>query len=84
MLKGFVEFDECYSGGTLKNKSNSARAEARKLAEGQLVRKGRNSDGKTPIFAMVERLGSVRAFVMPKIRKEAIFKLIHQHSQKEF
>lgn len=81
-LKGFVEFDESYSGGTLKNKSNSARAEARKLAEGESVRKGRNSDGKTPIFAMVERLGSVRAFVMPKIRKEAIFKLIREHVDK--
>jgi transposase len=83
MLKGFVEFDEAYSGGTLKNKSNSARAEARKLKEGQNHRVGRNSDGKTPIFAMVERMGSVRAFVMPKIRKDAIFKLIKQHVDKD-
>ncbi|MBS1685276.1 MAG: IS1595 family transposase [Bacteroidetes bacterium] len=76
MLKGFVEFDEAYSGGIMKNKSNAERKEARELAEGQKQRIGRNSDGKTPIFAMVERMGRVRAYVMPKIRKEAVYKLI--------
>jgi transposase len=83
MLKGFVEFDETYSGGSLTNKSNTERRESRKIKDGENTRKGRNSDGKTPVFAMVERLGRVRAFAMPNIRKDAIFKIIKENVAKD-
>ena len=78
-LKGFVEFDESYEGGKLTNKSLSKRAEFYANQPNERVVVGRNTDGKTPVFAMVERQGRVRAFVVPVIRKNAIYKLIKEN-----
>lgn len=79
MLHGFVDLDETYVGGKLSNKSKSKREELYKLSEGEHTVKGRNTDGKTPVFAMVERTGNVIAYVVPKIRKDAIYTIIKTH-----
>lgn len=54
-LTGIVEADETYVGGKRKGK----------FADG---RKGFIRDGKTPVVALVERGGRVRAVVMPKVQ----------------
>jgi transposase len=79
ILHGFVDLDETYVGGKLSNKSKSKREELYARSEGKNTIKGRNTDGKTPVFAMVQRNGSVIAYVMPKIRKDAIYSLIKAH-----
>ena len=82
VLMGFVDMDETYIGGSLKNRSK----EKRKAAQGETyIHKGkerirkRNVDNKTPVFAMVQRNGSVIAYAMPQITKQTIFSVIKEH-----
>lgn len=88
ILKGFVEFDESYSGGAFKNKSKQKRKEIRDNQERYIDRKGierirnRNTDGKASVFAMVERGGKVIAYTVPKITKATVFTLATKHIDK--
>jgi transposase-like protein len=75
-LKGFVEFDESYHGSSPKNWSKEKRKASK---EAEQKRLGRGLDTKTPIFAMIERQGRVRAFHVPNVTKDSIFKLIRDN-----
>jgi transposase-like protein len=56
-LKGIVEADETYIGGKEKNKHKSKRTGIR----------GRGATGKTPVFALVERTGELRAWKVKNV-----------------
>jgi transposase-like protein len=58
-LKGIVEADETYIGGKRKGKFAAGRP-------------GFVRDGKTPVVALVERGGRVRATVMPKVQAHEV------------
>jgi transposase len=62
-----VEMDETYVGGKRKNKHGN-----------RGIQRGRDNDGKTPVFGMVERggKGRVMAFVTPDVKTATIFPII--------
>lgn len=57
-LTGTVEVDETYVGGKLRGKPSKQRAAEERLKN------------KTPVVAMVQRGGDVRAMVMPRVNAE--------------
>lgn len=69
-LAGNVEADESYFGGKAKNMHKSKREE--KI-------KGRGTVGKTAVFGMVERKGSVKAKVVPDVQKGTLTQEIITH-----
>jgi transposase len=60
-----VEMDETYVGGKRKNKHGN-----------RGIQRGRDNDGKTPVFGMVERGGKVLAYVTPDVKAATIFPII--------
>lgn len=73
-LSGIVEADETYVGGKPRNKAMSvrmARREAQKL--------GPVPSDKTPVFAMVERGGQVRASVVPTVSSKNLREALLRH-----
>jgi transposase len=60
-----VEMDETYVGGKRKNKHGN-----------RGIQRGRDNDGKTPVFGMVERGGRVIAKVTPDAKAATIFPII--------
>ena len=66
-LKGFVEVDETY----MKTKETDTKPKT-----------GRDTENKTPVLGMVERLGTVKAIALPDATKKSIFPQIEQHIDK--
>lgn len=46
-------------------------------------KRGRGAEGKTAVFGMVERGGSVHTFVVPNVRRESIIPLVDAHVARE-
>lgn len=67
LLSGTVEADETFVGGRSRN-MHKIRREA--------VMKGRGAVGKTPVFGMVERGGSVRTQVVPNAQGRTLRPLL--------
>ena len=74
-LKGIVEIDETYMGGSISNKSNMERAE---IMENQ-----NRDDFKSPVIAMVERGGNIKAIAVTSAGKDEVHELIKLHIDKE-
>jgi transposase-like protein len=66
-----VEIDETYIGGLEKNKHAHKRQHA-----------GRGGTGKAPVFALVERDGSVRAFHVPNVNGANLAAIVNEHVAK--
>jgi transposase-like protein len=66
-LRGYVEIDETYVS-TGKSKKGDT---------------GRGTESKKPVFAVVERLGEVRATVMPEITIKHTDKYLQKHVSKD-
>jgi hypothetical protein len=66
-----VEIDETYIGGLEKNKHAHKRQHA-----------GRGGTGKAPVFALVERDGSVRAFHVPNVNGANLAAIVNEHIAK--
>lgn len=73
-LTGTVEVDETYVGGKVRHPDREARKKA-----------GWMGDNKTPVVAMVQRGGSVRAMVMPQVNaknlKSVMLTNVHRDSR---
>jgi len=69
-LKGIVEADETYVGGKVSNKHRSRG-------------RGRGTDNKTPVLALVERKGKVRSFPMARITGEVLGSVLKGHIHPE-
>jgi transposase-like protein len=66
-LKNVVEVDESYIGGKERNKHLSKRTKGSQ---------GRSTKTRTPVLAIVERNGYVRAVVAPKVNQQTVGKFI--------
>jgi transposase-like protein len=69
-LKGIVEVDETYVGG--RQKRNSGHFDARRGHPAE-------NSNKTPVVALVERQGKVRAFPMMRVTAENLHAAIYKH-----
>jgi hypothetical protein len=65
-LDGVVEADETYVGGKIRNRSRNQRLMAH-LEAGHLQRLPKRDNQKTPVMALVQRGGDVRAMVVPTV-----------------
>ena len=63
MLKGVVEADETYVGGKARNRNREAKPSNKR---------GRGAPNKTPVAAVVERGGEVRARVVTDVTAESL------------
>jgi transposase-like protein len=76
-LDGIVEVDETYVGGAPRKKTRREQK-----WHGYEYRPGRApdfEDRKTPVVAMVQRDGNVRAMVMPRVTAKTLADAIHEH-----
>ncbi len=72
-LRGEVEADETYIGGSVKNKrGNIGHSKTGKKAQGPQA-------GRTVVMGMIERGGRVRAFVIPNVRRTTVMPRIVEH-----
>lgn len=69
-LKGIIEIDETYVGG--KRRSNKGQTDAKRGHPAE-------NSNKTPVVALVERKGNVRAFPMMRVTAENLREVINQH-----
>ncbi|WP_163407132.1 IS1595 family transposase [Flavobacterium ajazii] len=73
-LDGIVEADETFVGGKNKNRHKD-----KKVAQSQ----GRSFKDKTPVLGLLQRDGTVRAFVIPDTKSKTIQPIILKHVQKD-
>ena len=69
-MTGIIEVDETYVGGKPRNKG------------AQNIKKRGHGTDKTPVVAMVQRGGSVRAMVMPKVNGKNLKKVLAENIDK--
>lgn len=69
-LDGIIESDETFVGGKNKNRHKD-----KKVAQSQ----GRSFKDKTPVLGLLQRDGTVRAFVIPDTKAQTIQPLIFKH-----
>lgn len=70
-MKGTVEVDETYVGGKPRNKGSH-----------NIKKRGHGTD-KTPVVAIVQRGGNVRARVMPKVNAKNVGSMVRQNVHKD-
>lgn len=79
-LSGIVEADETYVGGKVRNRS---RYERRALFQRGLGRVGENlprrDNDKTPVLALIQRGGDVRALVVPTVTAHNVRAVLLAH-----
>lgn len=73
-LDGIIEADETFVGGKNKNRHKD-----KKVAQSQ----GRSFKDKTPVLGLLQRDGTVRAFVIPDTKSKTIQPIILKHVQKD-
>ena len=73
-LDGIIEADETFVGGKNKNRHKD-----KKIAQSQ----GRSFKDKTPVLGLLQRDGTVRAFVVADTKAKTIQPLVLKHVQKD-
>lgn len=74
MVRTEVQVDETYVGGKETNKHASKKGKKRQ---------GRCEDGKTPVFGIYEKEGTVMVKVLPLVSRKQVQKIISERIEKE-